>query len=83
MGEWINFDNETIRQLLYHLIGIIEFYNIMDNTTNCNDCGNINNCGIAPNYGEQVRYNCHLWKPKEKIEGEGKGWTVEYRRGEE
>lgn len=71
MGEWTKFDNETIRQLLYHLIDIIDFYNIMDNTTNCNNCGNINSCGVAPDYGEKVRYNCHLWKRKETADLRG------------
>lgn len=61
MGDWIKWDYETIRSLLYHLIDIVEFYNILETTHSCNDCGNIVTCGIAPDYGQQVRYNCYLW----------------------
>ena len=45
-----------------------KFYELMDRTHNCNDCGNIDYCGIAPDYGERVRYNCYLWKEKRGVE---------------
>ena len=70
MGDWIKWDYETIRSLLYHMIDILEYYKLMSNTPNCNDCGNLNDCGIAPDYGQQVRYNCHLWEPRETAEYE-------------
>lgn len=61
MEERINFDTQTIRSLLYGIIDRIEFCELMERTPNCNDCGRLRDCEIAPEYGGRVRYNCHLW----------------------
>lgn len=66
MEERMKIDSTVIKALCYHIIDIIEFYELMERTHNCNDCGNIDYCGIAPDYGEQVRYNCYLWKEKKR-----------------
>ena len=66
MNEEMKIDSTVIKALCYHIIDIIEFYELMERTHDCNDCGNIDNCGIAPDYGEQVRYNCYLWKEKKR-----------------
>lgn len=32
--------------------------------TNCSNCGQ--ECSVKPKKGEGLRYNCHLWAPKEE-----------------
>ena len=32
--------------------------------TNCDNCGK--KCRVKPKKGETMRYNCHLWQPKEE-----------------
>ena len=54
----------------------IGFYKRVIKLPNCNDCGMQKTgplkCSHIPGWGEQVRINCPLWKPKEpwKLEGE-------------
>lgn len=66
MEEYPKIDTKTLKAILYGLIDRLEYYELMDRTPQCNNCGNIEKCGIAPQPGERVRYNCYLWTSKEE-----------------
>lgn len=61
MEELQSIDTKTLKAILYAIIDRIEFYELMEKTPNCNDCASLNVCEVAPDYGQQVRYNCHLY----------------------
>ena len=40
----------------------LEYFRVMiGSLNNCNECGN-NECGIKPNLGEWIRYNCYKFE---------------------
>lgn len=53
---------EQVRDMLYKLIDIINFYHFMSKTSSCNDCDRVRYCEYAPDPGKQVRYNCMFWE---------------------
>lgn len=57
--------NEEIVQMLYRLVDLIRFADNVLSKHNCNDCGIQKTCKYCPNWGEDVRYNCPLWKERE------------------
>ena len=61
MEELQSIDTKTLKAILYAIIDRIEFYELMERTPNCNDCARLNACEVVPDYGQQVRYNCHLY----------------------
>ena len=40
---------------------LIRFRDMMEDIPTCNDCWISSDCGVRPNPGELVRYNCHLY----------------------
>lgn len=62
MEEDKKIDINDIRAMCYKIIDIIDFYNLMERTHSCNDCAEVKECGYAPDYGQQVRYNCYFWR---------------------
>lgn len=38
------------------------FANRVSSLPTCNDCGETKDCPFKPQWGDSVRYNCHLWK---------------------
>lgn len=57
---------EEIKEILYTLIGAIDYTERIAHLPNCNDCGWGTGCMYAPRLGEQVRINCPHWKEKQK-----------------
>lgn len=62
MEELQNIDTKTLKAILYAIIDRIEFYELMEKTPSCNDCAKLHTCEVAPDYGQRVRYNCHLYR---------------------
>lgn len=65
MEERIDFSSTQLKALLYAIIDRIEYYELMTNAHDCNDCGLLPTCWYAANPGEMVRVNCPLWRPEE------------------
>lgn len=53
---------EKIRETLYKLIDAINYMERISKLHDCNDCGIKMQCKYLPEYGDQTRINCPLWK---------------------
>lgn len=53
--------SEMIENLKY-VIDALEFMEKMKYTHSCSDCGILEICRHRPKAGEDVRWNCPLWK---------------------
>ena len=54
----------ALRKTLIYLADILALADTIENMHCCNDCAIRRECGYCPRLGENVRYNCPLWKGK-------------------
>ena len=54
-------NTETVRETLYMLIDMIDYYKRITSLPDCNTCAFKNEYGICPKPGEQTRINCAYW----------------------
>jgi hypothetical protein len=60
--------DDAISNVAYILDSLMVLRNIYQTGHHCNDCGN-RDCGYAPKPGQQIRYNCPLWRAKDDNTG--------------
>ena len=53
--------DDAISDVAYILDSLMALRNIYQTGHHCNDCGN-RECGHAPDPGQQIRFNCPLWR---------------------
>ena len=54
---------------LEYIAGCLRVYKeIMETGENCNTCGKQKTCEYVPGWGQQIRYNCPLWKDPDEEE---------------
>lgn len=53
--------DDVIGEVAYVLDSLMALRNIYRTGKACNDCKNIG-CGYDPDPGQQIRFNCPLWK---------------------
>lgn len=59
--------DDAISNVAYILDSLMVLRNIYQ-THHCNDCGN-KMCGYDPDPGQQIRFNCPLWRAKDDNSG--------------
>ena len=57
--------DDAISNVAYILDSLMALRNIYQTGHHCNDCGN-RDCGYAPKPGQQIRFNCPLWRAKDE-----------------
>ena len=58
--------DDEISNVAYILDSLMALRNIYQKGHHCNDCGNRDYCGYAPKPGQQIRFNCPLWRAKDE-----------------
>lgn len=59
--------DDVISDVAYILNSLMALRNIYRTGGNCNDCGN-RKCGYALDPGQQIRFNCPLWRAKNETD---------------
>lgn len=58
--------SKTAREASTALKSLTDFTLIMGALSSCNNCYNTS-CGIKPDWGNRVRYNCYLYLRKDEV----------------